>query len=191
LIPHCNSLGHYGLERLLHTRALVIRIEESDYHSAAQSLERNQVFGREFLAVFGEEMSLDVVRASPFETTEPAVSRWLVYVPPVARELLGTPKGFVAIGTLTDSPPLLTAHYVATAAAGAVAALLVGVLDSYMPPESESDSVGMRLGYVSSEHKKPGGGAHVVGSQLGLRPHWRLSASGSCFRVKIPCWDTE
>ena len=153
MIPHCYSLGDYGLERLLHTRALVIRIEESDYHSAAQSLEHNQVFGREFLAVFGEEMSFDVARTSPFKTAEPAVSRWLVYVLPVARELLGTPKDFVAIGTLTDSPPHLTAHYVATAATGAAAALLVGVLDSYMSPESESYSVEMRLGYISSNMK--------------------------------------
>ena len=42
------------------------------------------MFGREFLAVFGEEMSLDVARASPLEIAEQAVSPWLVYVLPVA-----------------------------------------------------------------------------------------------------------
>jgi hypothetical protein len=63
------------MERLLHAWALIIRIEESDYHSAAQSLNRNQMFGREFLAVFGEKMGLDVAGTSPLETAEQAVSR--------------------------------------------------------------------------------------------------------------------
>ena len=60
------------------------------------------MFGREFLAVFGEEMSLDVIRASPLEIAEQAVPRSLVYVLPVPCELLGTPKGSFAIGT--DNP---------------------------------------------------------------------------------------
>jgi hypothetical protein len=145
----------------LHAWALIVRIEESDYHSATQSLDRNQVFGGEVLDVFGEEMSLNVTRASPLETAEQAVSRSLVYVLPVPCELLGTPKAFVAIGT--DSPHL--AVHVTTAAV-----LPVGALDSYMP--SESGSVGTNLGYVSSDHDKPGG-AHLVGRQLGLlRHHW-------------------
>jgi hypothetical protein len=146
-----SSLGDCEMERLLHAWALIICIEESDYHSAAQGLDRNPVFGREFLTVFGEEMSLDVTRTSPLETAKQAVSRSLVYVLLVPCELLGTPKAFVAIGT--DSPHL--AVHVTTAAV-----LPVGALDSYMP--SESGSVGTSLGYVSSDHEKPGG-AHLVG----------------------------
>ena len=99
------------------------------------------MFGSEFLAVFGEEMSLNVTRASPLETAEQAVSPLFMYVLPVPCELLGTPKAFVAIGT--DSPHL--AVHVTTAAA-----LQVGALDSYMPPESSS--VGTSLGHVSSDH---------------------------------------
>ena len=121
------------MERQLHWHAwaLVIRIEESDYHSAMQSLDSNQVFGSEFLAVFGEEMSFDVTRTSPLETAEQAVSRWLVYVLPVPCELLGTPKDFIAIGT--DGPHL--AVLITT-----TAALRVCALGSYML--SESGSVG-------------------------------------------------
>jgi hypothetical protein len=128
------------------------------------------VFCREFTAVFGEEVSLDVTRTSPFETAEQAVSRWLVYVLLVPCELLGTPKAFVAIGT--DSPHL--AVHVTTAAVPPV-----GTLEIYMP--SESIFVGTSLGYVSSDHEKPGG-AHLVGSRFGLRPHWQLNASDSCFK---------
>jgi hypothetical protein len=117
------------------------------------------VFGREFLAVFGEEMSLDVARTSPLETAEQAVSRSLVYVLPVPCELLGTPKAFIAIGT--DSP-----HFAAHVMTAAV--LPVGALDSYMP--SGYGSVGMSLRYVSSDHEKSGD-AYLVGRQLGLRPH--------------------
>jgi hypothetical protein len=137
--------------RLLYAWDLIIRIEESDYHSAAQSLDRNQVFCREFTAVFGEEVSFDVTRTSPLEAAEQAVSRWLVYVLLVPCELLGTPEAFVAIGT--DS--LHLAVHVTTAAVPPVDAL-----DSYMP--SESIFVGTSLGYVSSDHEKPGG-AHLVG----------------------------
>jgi hypothetical protein len=122
------------MERQLHAWTLVIRIEESDYHSAMQSLDSNQVFGSEFLAVFGEEMSFDVTRTSPLETAEQAVSRWLVYVLPVPCELLGTPKDFIAIGT--DGPHL--AVLVTNAAV-----LTVCTLDSYMP--SESGSVATRI----------------------------------------------
>src|SRR6267154_6281919 len=135
------------MEHQLHVWALIIRIEESDYHSAAQSLYRSQVFSGEFLAVFGEEMSLDVTRTSPLETAERAVSRLLVYILPMPCELLGTPKAFVAIGT--DSPHLVV--HVTTAAV-----LPVGALDCYMP--SESGSVGKNLRYYfSSDHEKPGG----------------------------------
>ena len=122
------------MERQLHASALIIRIEESDYHSATQSLDRNQVFGSEFLAVFGEEMSFDVTRTSPLETAEQAVSRWLVNVLPVPCELLGTPKDFIAIGT--DGPHL--AVLVTNAAV-----LTVCTLDGYMP--SESGSVATRI----------------------------------------------
>jgi hypothetical protein len=159
------------MEWQLHAWALIIRIDESDYHSAAQSLDRNQVFGREFLAVFGEELSFDVARTCPLEPAEQAVAPLLVYVLPVPCEFLSAPKAFVAIGT--DSPHL--AVHVTTAAV-----LPVGALDSYMP--FGSGSVGKSLGYVSSDHEKPGG-AHLVGRQLGLRrPHWQLNASDSCFK---------
>ena len=40
--------------RTLANLLLLIFLEEGDYHSAAQSLDLNQVFGREFLAVLGE-----------------------------------------------------------------------------------------------------------------------------------------
>jgi hypothetical protein len=40
-LSQIGALGDYGMERRLHTCALIIRIEESDYHSAAQSLNRN------------------------------------------------------------------------------------------------------------------------------------------------------
>jgi hypothetical protein len=170
------------MEHQPHAWALIIRIEESDYHSTAQSLDRDQVFGREFLAVFGEEMSLDVTRTSPLETAEQAVSRSPVYVIPVPCELLGTPKAFIAIGT--DSPHF--AVHVTTATV-----LPVGTLDSYTP--SESGSMRTSLGHLSSDHEKPCG-AHLVGRQLGLRPHWQLTrnASDSCFKGwMIPCRDTE
>lgn len=136
------------LSSSLHAWALIICIEESDYHSAAQSLDPNEVIGGEFLAVFGEEMSLNITRPSPLETTEQAVSRSPVYVLPVPCELLGTPKAFVAIGT--DRSHL--AVHVTTAAI-----LPVGTLDSYMPSESSFVGTSLNLGYVSSDHDKPGG----------------------------------
>ena len=136
--------------------------------------------GCEFLAVFSEEMSLDVTRTSPLETAEQAVARLLVYVLPVPCELLGTPKAFVTIGT--DSPHL--AVHVTTAAV-----LPVRALDSYTP-SGESGSVGTSLGYFSSDHEKLGG-AHLVGRQLWLWPHWQLNVSDSCFNSGIPCPDTE
>ncbi len=142
-------------------------------------MDRYQVFGREFLAVFGEEMSLDVTRTSPLETAKHADSRLLVYVLLVPCELLGTPKAFVAIGT-TD--PHLAVH-VTTAAV-----LPVGALNGYTPPEP--GSVGTSLGHVSSDRGRPGD-AHFVGRQLGLRPHWQLNASDSCFEGWTPCLDTE
>ena len=119
------------------------------------------MFGREFLAVFGEEMSLDVARTSPLKTAEQTVSRSLVYVLPVPCELLGTPKTFIAIGT--DSP-----HFAAPSHVMIAAVLPVGALDSYMP--SGYGSVGTSLRYVSSDHEKSGD-AYLVGRQLGLRPH--------------------
>jgi hypothetical protein len=133
------------MECQLHAWALIIRIEESDYHSATQSLDRNPVFGREFLTVFGEDMSLDVTWTSPLETTEQAVLWSLVYVLPVPCELLCTPKAFAAIGT--DSPHLAV-HVTSTTAA----VRPVGALDSYMP--SESGSVGTSLRYFNSDHEK-------------------------------------
>jgi hypothetical protein len=134
-------------------------------------------------------MSLDVTRTSPLETAEQAVSRSLVYVLPVPCELLRTPKAFVAIGT--DNPHL--AVHVTTAAVLPVGALdsymqAWGALDSYM--SSKSGSVGTGLGYVSSYHEKPGD-AHLVGRQLGLRPHWQLNASDSCFKGWNLYRDTE
>ena len=102
------------------------------------------MFGREFLAVFGEKMSLDVTRTSPLETAEQAVSRLLVYVLPVPCELLGTPKAFVAIGT--DSPHLV--GHVTTSTV-----LPVDALDSYMLSESGSVVTTRSLRYVSSDHE--------------------------------------
>jgi hypothetical protein len=142
------------------------------------------VFCLEFLAVFGEEMSLDVTRTSPLETAERAVPRSLVYVLPVPRELLGAPKASVAIGT--DSSHLAVHFTTATV-------LPVSALDSYMT--CESGSVGttrsLPVGYVGSNHEKPGD-AYLVGRQLGLcRPHRQLTASDGCFKGWIPCRDTE
>ena len=77
---------------------MIICIEESDYLSAAQSLDRNHVFEGKFLAVFHEKVSLNGTR-SPLETAEQSLSWSLVYVLPVPSELLGTPKAFVAIST--------------------------------------------------------------------------------------------
>jgi hypothetical protein len=139
------------------SETLIIRIEESDYLLAAQSLDRDQVFCRasEFLAVLGEEMSLDVARTSPLETAERAVPRWLMHILPVPCEFLGAPKAFVvAIGT--DSPHL--AVFVTTAAV-----LTVGTLDSCSIP-SGSGSVGTArsLGCVGSNNEKPGN-AYLAG----------------------------
>jgi hypothetical protein len=147
--------------------ALIVRIEESDYHSAAQSLDRNEVFDREFLAVFGEEMSLNVTRTSPLETAEQAVAPLLVYVLPVPCELLCTPKAFAAIGT--DSPRL---------AVHAMSASVLGVLDNHML----SDSRGLSLGCdnLYSDHGKPRD-TYPVCRQIGLRP--RLNASSKCSRL--------
>ncbi|SRR6266478_1568136 len=117
------------MDHYLYAGALIIRIQESDYQSTAQSPERNQQFGGEFLTVICHEMSLDVIRTSPLETAEQAVARSLMYVLPVPCELLGTPKEFVAIGT--DSPYL--AVHVTTAAV-----LQAGALGGYMPFESAS-----------------------------------------------------
>ena len=139
------------MERRLHAWALIIRVEESDHHSAAQSLDCNQVFGREFLAVFGEEMGFDVTRTSPLETAEQAVSRSLVYVLPVPCELLATPKAYFAIDT--DSPHL--AVRVTTAAVLPVGAMPAG---SHIPSSSKSCSVGSlgtSLEYISSDYEKP------------------------------------
>ena len=101
------------------------------------------MFGGKFLAVFHEEMSLNVTRTSPLETAEQALSRSLVYVLPVPCKLLGTPKAFVAIGT--DSWFLAVRVTIA-------AVLPVGGLDSCM--SSESGSVETSLVYVSSDHEK-------------------------------------
>jgi hypothetical protein len=49
--------------------ALIIRIEECNYQSAAQNLDRDQEFSGEFLTMFGQEMSLNV-KTSPLETAE-------------------------------------------------------------------------------------------------------------------------
>jgi hypothetical protein len=102
------------------------------------------MFGRESVAVFGEEMSLDVTRTSPLETAEQADSRWIVYVLPVPCELLGTPKAFVAIGT--DSPHLV--GHVATSAV-----LPVGALDSYILSEPGSVRTSLARGYVNSDYE--------------------------------------
>ena len=169
------------MEHRLHAWALIIiRIEESDYHSAAQSLDCNQVFGGKFLAVFGEEMGFDVTRTSPLETAEQAISRSLVDVLPVPCELLGTPKAFVAIAT--DSPHL--AVHVTTAAVLPVSAMPAGT--SHMPSNSKSCSARTSLGYISSDYENLGD-AHLVDRQLGLRLHWKLNARDSCFKDWIPC----
>lgn len=140
---------------------LIVSIEEGDYHSAAQSVDRDQVFG--FLAMLGEEVSLNVTRTGPLETAEEAFPRSLVYVLLVPCELLGTPEALVAIGT--DSPHI--AVYVTTAAV-----LPVSALNSYMPSWTGFVGTTGSLAYVSSGHGKPGkpGDAHLVGrlGQLGL-----------------------
>lgn len=135
------------MERQPHgTWTLTICVEESDHHSAMQSSDCDQVFVREILAVFGDEMSLNVTRTSPLEMAEQAVSPWLVYVLPVPCELLGTPKAFVAIGT--DSP--LLAVHITTAAV-----LLVGELGSQVGVGmSRSLSLKRLRYYVSSDHEK-------------------------------------
>jgi hypothetical protein len=111
------------------------------------------VFGREYLAVFGEKMGLDVAGTSPLETAEQAVPWSLVYVFPVPCELLRAPKTSVAIGT--DSPHL--AVLVTTAAV-----LPVGALDICMPSKSGSVGTIRSLGYVGSNHEKPDE-AYLVG----------------------------
>jgi hypothetical protein len=118
------------------------------------------VFGSKFLAVFGEDMSLDVTRTSPLETAEQAVLRSLVYILPVPCELLRTPKASVAIGT--DCPHLAV---LVTTAASPSRILPVGVLDSCMPSESGSVETTRSLGCIGSNHEEPGvvGGAYLVG----------------------------
>lgn len=124
---------------------LTICVEESDHHSAMQSSDCDQVFVREILAVFGDEMSLNVTRTSPLETAEQAVPPWLVYVLPVPCELLGTPEAFVAIGA--DSPFL--AVHITTAAV-----LLVGELGCLGSHVGMSRSLRRLRYYVSSDHEK-------------------------------------
>jgi hypothetical protein len=81
--------------------ALIVRIKECNYQSAAQSLDHDQEFGSELFTMFGQEMSLNVTRASPLEIAKQAVAPLLVYVLPVPCELLCTAKALVAVGTDT------------------------------------------------------------------------------------------
>ena len=82
-------------------RALIVRIEECNYQSATQSLDRDQEIGSEIFTMFGQEMSLNVTRTSPLEGAKQAVAPLLVYVLPMPCELLCTPKALVAVGTDT------------------------------------------------------------------------------------------
>jgi hypothetical protein len=65
------GFGNGGMELYLHRAgALIVPIQESDYHPTTQSLDRDQKFGGEFLAVSDQKVSLDFTRMSPLETTE-------------------------------------------------------------------------------------------------------------------------
>lgn len=145
--------------------ALIARIEECNYRSAAQTLDRNQEFGGEFFTVFGQEMSFNVTRTSPLETAEQAVAPLFVYVLPVPCEFLCTPKAFVAIGT--DSPCL---------AVHVTSASVLSVWYNHMLSESRGPSLGCDNLY--SDHGKPGVTYSVVCRQIGLGP--RLDASSKC-----------
>jgi hypothetical protein len=66
-------------------------------------------------------VSLDVTRTRPLNTAEQAVARLLVYVLPVAGELLDTSKASVAFGTDSPGSPRLAVHVtIATAPSGTV-----------------------------------------------------------------------
>jgi hypothetical protein len=76
------------MERYLHAVALIVSIQERDYHLATHCLDRDQEFGGKFLAVFSQKVNLNVIGTSPLEIAEWALTPWLVYVLQVPLVLL-------------------------------------------------------------------------------------------------------
>ena len=142
-------------------RALIVRIKECNYQSAAQSLDRDQEIGSELFTMFGQEMSLDVTWTRPLERAKQAVAPLLVYVLPMPCELLCTPKALVAVGTDT---PRLAVH-------------LTSVLDSHMLSCSEGPILGCDDWY--SDHRKRGD-TYPVCRQIGFKSGHRLDGSSKC-----------
>jgi hypothetical protein len=107
------------MEHYLHAGALIVFIQESNYHLAAQCPDRDQEFGGESSAVFGQKVNLNVIGASPPEMTEWALPPWPVSVLQVALELLDPCKIFFAIWHGTSRPPHLVVHVTTAVALGA------------------------------------------------------------------------
>jgi hypothetical protein len=78
--------------------------EKFYYLLATQSLKINQLFGGEFAAVSGHDVSLDFIGTSPGEIAEWALAPRFVYVLQVPLELLDPYEVFIAICTGRANP---------------------------------------------------------------------------------------
>jgi hypothetical protein len=138
---------------------MIIRIYKLDNTPAAQGLDSLQHFGREFLGVISDKVSLDFCRTSPCEFAERAPASRHVYVLHMSFALLDPSE--VHFANCTNRPRLETN--------GAISLVLrvCGALNSEMP----SGLVGLCLAYdvsMHSNHDKKLGGACLVGWKIGL-----------------------